>query len=238
MSPQNRLTFRKRRWWIVPVMVAVGLAGAFLSFKFIQPEYKATCGLFVANADNTPPGAAYAAAQVGQQRVAAYIGLIKGDRVADGAIRSLDLNLSPGDLVKRIEANADAESVFMNVSVTDSQPQRSAALANAVCAQFQTVAADAEGPNSVIAVKLVEQADAPQHPVSPNAKRLLAVGALIGLLLGVGLVRALERIWPEREPESEVFRPDSDAVAYGATVSSDNERSRVGNHPSSKGSGT
>jgi polysaccharide biosynthesis transport protein len=223
MSPKNQLTFRRRRWWIVPVMVAVGLAGAFLSLQFIQPEYKATCGLFVANADSTPAGDAYAASQVGQQRVAAYIGLIKVDRVADGAIRSLGLNdLSPGDLAKRIEAKADAESVFMNVSVTDSQSQRSAALANAVCAEFQAFAADAEGPSSSVVVKLVEKANAPQHPVSPNVKRLLAVGALIGLLSGVGLVRALERIWPEREPEAEVFRPHSDAVAYGPTVSSDN----------------
>ena len=70
MSPQKSFP---KRWWIVPVMVAVGLAGAFLSFMIIQPQYKATCGLFVAYAAGTSPSDAYAAAQVSQQRVASYI---------------------------------------------------------------------------------------------------------------------------------------------------------------------
>ena len=126
----------------------------------------------------------------------------------------------------------------MNVSVTDSHPQRSADLANAVCAEFQTVAADAEGPNPVVVAKQVEKANAPQNPFSPNATRLLAVGALIGLLLGVGLVRALERIWPAREPESDGFRPDSDALVMVQSVSSNGEFNRVGYHRTSKGSGT
>ena len=241
MSSQKKLVFRKR-WLIVPMAVAVALAGAQLSTKLAQPEYQATCRLFVAITPSTtpgepyPPGETYMAAQLARDRVIAYLDLIKGDRVAHAAIDSLRLDLPAPDLVQRIEATAEAESVLMNVSVTDSQSHRSADLANAVCAEFQTVAADAEGPNSIVNVKLVEKASAPQYPISPNLNRNLAVGALIGLLLGMALVLALERIWPERDPESEVVQPNGDIDNPATDDTGDNPATDdTGDNPATDG---
>jgi capsular polysaccharide biosynthesis protein len=212
MASQNQLAFR-RWWWLVPIVMAIGLAGAFGSLQLVQKQYGATCRLFVAIPPNTSAGESFQAAQFGQARVAAYLDLIRGDRVADGAIKSLNLDITAKDLEKRIDAKADAESVLMNVSVTDSQPQRSADLANAVCKNFLTVAADAEGPNPLVDVRMIEEAVAPQDPVSPSVKRYLALGALTGLLVGMGLVVMLGRIRTEREALSEEAEPNDGATS-------------------------
>jgi capsular polysaccharide biosynthesis protein len=231
VSSWNQLIFRTRRWWIIPVLIAVGVAGGFLSTKIIKPEYKSTCRLFVAVANNTAPGQTYQAAVLGQARVAAYLDLIHGDRVAAATIDALHLNISTADLRRRIAATADAESVLMNVSVTDPQPSESADIANAVCTIFQSVVADAEGPNSMVNVRLVEKAIAPEAPSSPNAKRNLAAGALVGLLLGLGLMRVLAWNRSLRGPASGASAND----AANVTADSDGELVTTDNMDDSHG---
>ena len=194
-------------------MIAVALGGAFLATKVAQPKYKATCRLFVAIGVNTTPGETFQGSSLAEDRVVAYLELIKGNRVAQRAIDRLGLDMSAADLVKRIEATAAAKSVLIDVSVTDSQSQRSADLANAVCEEFQGVAMDTEAPNEAVIVKLVETASAPQDPISPSGKRNLAVGALVGLLVGWGLVLALDRVWPVGKPDAKPVQPDPEPVA-------------------------
>jgi capsular polysaccharide biosynthesis protein len=191
----NQRAFR-RWWWLVPIAAGIGLAGAFLSLRLAETEYQATCSLFVSVPPNTSPGESYQAAQFGQARVAAYLELIKGGRVAESAVNSLNLDMSPQDLAQRIDARADPESVVMNVSVTDGQAQRSADLANAVCTQFLAVAADAEGPSSPINVRMIENAAAPSNPIAPSPKRYLGVGVVAGILGGIALVVLLGRMMP------------------------------------------
>jgi capsular polysaccharide biosynthesis protein len=218
MASQNQLAFRKW-WWLIPIAVAIGLAGAFGSLHLVQKEYKAVCGLFVGVPRDTGSGESYQAQQFAQARVASYLELIKGRRVAEGAINYLQSGLSPGDLEKdvdalekRIDAKAEAESVLIDVSVTDPQPQRSADLANAVCKSFLAEDSDAE-PNPLVDITLIEYAQAPQSPASPSPKRYLALGAITGLLLGIGLVVSLGRIQRERKRPSGATQPETDATS-------------------------
>ena len=197
---RNQMAFRKR-WWLLPIVVLLGLAGAFGATMVMDPKYQATCGLFLSIAGDTTPAESNQANQMAQDRVGPYRQLIKGERVASLAITRSGLDMSPAELVGRIETKAELNSVLIEVSVSDSQPQRSAVLANAVCAEFQHFAADTEAPNQQIKVRQVQIANVPQHPISPNLNQNLAFGALVGLLVGAGLVLLWERIWPARKSD-------------------------------------
>jgi receptor protein-tyrosine kinase len=216
MAWRNQLAFHMR-WLLLPIVIAIALGGAYWATTVAQPQYKATCRLFVAVAADTTPAETYQGSLLAQERVVAYLELIKGDRVAQEAINSLHLDMTAGDLVNRIEATAEVKSVLMDVSVTDPQSQRSADLANAVCAVFQTIAADTEAPSPVVNVKLVEKANAPQHPISPKGNQNLAIGGVVGLLVGWALVLALNRIWPAGESDPKAVRPDDDPVETPST---------------------
>jgi polysaccharide biosynthesis transport protein len=210
MSSRNLMAFR-RRWWILPIVMFVGLFGALVATQATEPTYKATCLLFVAVNSQTDPSQTYQAAQFAEDRVVAYLPLIKGDWVAWDVIKRFAPDMSAPDFESRIEATAELKSVLINVSFSDSNAQRSAELANAVCAEFVEVAANIERPNSQTSVKLVQKASAPPYPVSPNAKRNLAAGVFVGLLVGLGLVLLVGRIWPEGEPDLKTVEPDHDA---------------------------
>jgi capsular polysaccharide biosynthesis protein len=217
MASQNELAFR-RWWWLVVIAVCIGIAGAFVSLQVVKPEYEASCKLFVAGRPDSGTGEGYQAAQFAQARVAAYLDLLKGARVAQGAINALGLDMPSEDLQGRITATAPAESVIMTVSVVDPQPQRSADLANAVCTSFLSVAADAEGANPLVNTRVIEYANKPVYPIGPSKKRFLTVGALSGLLAGVGLVVMLGRRSPSRG------QSPPDALAEGTVHDADSQQ--------------
>jgi receptor protein-tyrosine kinase len=185
-----------------------GLLGAYVATQGMEPAYKATCRLFVGVNSQTSPSETYEAAQFAEDRVIAYLPLIKGDRVAWGVIRQRGLNMSALDFESRVEATAELKSVLIDVSFSDSDAQRSADIANAVCEEFQGVAADTERPNSQTTVKLVEKATAPPAPVSPSVTKNLAAGALVGLLVGFGLMHLVDRTRPKGEPDLKTVEPD------------------------------
>lgn len=218
MLSRDQQAFRK--WfWIPPIAMIVGLAGAYWATEATPPTYKATCRLFVSVAAETTPSETYQGSLLAQERIVSYLELIKGDRVAEGAINRLGLDMSGPDLVKNIEATAELKSVVMDVSVTDSQAARSAQLANAVCSEFQGIAGDTEAPSPVVNVKLVETAIPPQQPISPKPHQNLAVGALAGLLAGLAIVVAIARLWPTRERErGQDSAPALDDVSTDETV--------------------
>ena len=193
MASLNEVAFRKW-WWLVVVATVVGIAGAFGALQIAKPQYQASCKLFVAGRPDTGTGEGYQAAQFAQARVAAYLDLIKGARVAEGAINALGLDLPTADLQNRVSASAAAESVIITVSVIDPQKQRSADLVNAVCLSFLSVAADAEGANPLVNVRIIEYAKSPEYPIGPSRSRYLTVGALAGLFAGLGLVIMMGRV--------------------------------------------
>ena len=210
MSSRNLMMFR-RRWWLVPIAMLVGLLGAIMATALTTPTYKSTCSLFVTVNSQTDPNQTFAAAQFAEDRVISYLPLIKSDWVAWGVIKRLGLDMSVRDFESRIEAAAQPKSVLINVSFSDSNSRRSAELATAVCAEFVDFAAQIERPNSQTTIKLVQEATPPPYPISPTPKRNLAAGALAGLLVGSGLVLLVGRFSPEGEPHLKTAEPDHDA---------------------------
>jgi capsular polysaccharide biosynthesis protein len=226
MLSSDQKAFRK--WfWIPPLALIIGLLGAYWATTSTTPTFKATCRLFVSVASDTTPSETYQGSLLAQERIVSYLELIKGDRVAEGAINRLGINMSGPDLVKHIEATAELKSVLMDVSVTDSQAARSAQLANAVCSEFQGIATDTEAPSPVVNVKLVETATAPEVPISPKPQQNLAVGALAGLIAGLGIVLAIGRLRPLRAQAQESTAPKGDDSSTQETVAV----STNGSHP-------
>jgi polysaccharide biosynthesis transport protein len=181
----------RRRWrWIVAAVLAC-LLGALLHSQVATKSYRATAEVFFTlqygnSAADLVQGATYT-----QNQVASFARLATTPVVLGPVVDDLGLDVPVAELAARVEAAAPADTVLVEVTVTESSPAAGARLADAVAASLAVVVEDLapeddEGRPTVSAAT-VTPAQEPDGPASPDPLLDLAAGLLAGLLLGYAL---------------------------------------------------
>lgn len=181
---QNRL--------IIAVSTLLGLITATAITFTTTPLYEAQAEIFVSTPASTLDISALATgSSFSQQRVKSYAQIIDSPLTLAPVIRELDLKMSATELAGMISASAPLDTVLITLTVTDTDPQRSADIANAVADQFAVTVSDLElsgiGIDSPVKVSTVEEAIPADAPASPKKAINLALGLLLGFGLGIGL---------------------------------------------------
>lgn len=123
------------------------------------------------------------------------IEILQGPAIAERVAKNVGLSESPAALQAKISASAVADTVLINVSVSDPQPRGAARLAQAVAADFISYVdaletrSDAEG--SPVHVSQTYPPSIPATPSSPSPIRDAALAGVLGLLLGGAVAIAI-----------------------------------------------
>jgi capsular exopolysaccharide synthesis family protein len=158
---------------------------------FTTPLYEASTRLFVSTSSGSSASEIYQGNRFSQDRVDSYTELLRGVTLAQRTIDKLDLDIDAHQLRSRVSANAEPDTVLINVSVKDESPVRARDLADALSDEFVVLIRELETPpdgtvpDSRVIVE--QRATIPQNPVTPKTTRNLAAGLALGLLLGVGV---------------------------------------------------
>lgn len=207
------LTTLRAAWWLLVVALVVGAAAALGISLAETPQYTAQTQLFVSTTNNTSSSDLSSGSQFSQQRVTSYAELIPGRQMASRVINRLGLPMTPDELSGEITASALANTVLINVSVTDASASRAQRIANSVSDEFTSFASALEATDangvSPVKVTVTERADLPTAPSSPRTSRNVILGACVGLLAGVAIVitRArLDRTVKSPEDAAELVR--------------------------------
>ena len=172
----------------VEVILGVTILCAVLSFSFsrfvLPQEYVASSRVYVLNRteDNTVTSSDLAMSNylVNDLKV-----LITGRNVTEIVIDALELDMSNEELSSRIRVSAEENTRVLQISVTDSNAQLAADIANCVreAAMEQIISI-----LDIDAVKLVYEAKAPEEPSSPNVLKNTVLASATGLLLSVSIL--------------------------------------------------
>ncbi|WP_337832980.1 polysaccharide biosynthesis tyrosine autokinase [Pseudonocardia sp. TMWB2A] len=197
MTVQSFLRTLREQYVLVAVTVLIGVAAAGAVFAVQPASYTASTSLYVsAQAGREDAQQAYLGAQLSAERVRSYTNLITGSRVLGGAAQALGSGESVEDLRQRVSATSPTDSVLIEVSATDSTPERAAQLADAVADAGAGVVSDLERPTdpgaaALITLRVVQPADVPTEPSSLSLPAMLAIGLILGA--GAGILLALAR---------------------------------------------
>jgi capsular exopolysaccharide synthesis family protein len=219
----------RKSWVLIAVLLFVGI-GAASAFSLLQtPTYSSSAKVFV----STSGGSSVSDLQQGntftQQRVKTYADLATTPIVLLPVIAELGLNVSSSELAAMVTASAPLDTTLIEISVTNVDPALAAQIATSVSESLtlaveniETSTSDAANV-SPVKLTLVQHAEVPQEPVSPNVPLNIALGGLVGLALGVSLAvlrEALDnRIRNERDVEFITDVPILGGIVFDAKAS-------------------
>ncbi len=172
--------FLKRKIWIlVSAFVVCGVIGFAVSSFMISPKYIASTRMYVLNRSNES-SVEVSDFQISTQMLEDYKVLITGRNVTQEVVNKLGLNMSHQQLASKISVTSPKGTRVLQVSVTDTDAQRAADIANCV----QEIASEQiKEIMDVDAVKVIYEAEVPKAPSSPNVVKYAILFALLGTLL-------------------------------------------------------
>lgn len=177
------------------VLIVSALIGAMLFYLasnlLLTKQYVSSTRIYVLNQQDQQT-LTYNDLQTGTQLTKDYAKLVTSQTVTAQVIADLDLQnkyedmreITPSDLAEMISVETLTDTRVIQISVTDVSPTRAQDIANAV-----RVAASQRiyEVMAIEAVNVVDTANLPEGPFSPNTMKNTAIGGAIGLVLAAGI---------------------------------------------------
>ena len=185
------LSIIKKKWFIMAILCAVCVAAsAVYSFFIAKPVYQAETTLIV-KTEKTEGTNTVTSDQIKttQQLAVTYGEIIKSRKVLDDVIKNLDLDESYGQLSGKISVSTVSDTQIIKVSVQDTNKSNAAKIANEIPRVFAKEAiriADANG------VEVIDKAQTPVNPVSPNKKMNILIAGVLGVMIGLFIIFIIE----------------------------------------------
>ena len=185
------LSIIKKKWFIMAILCVVCVAASTVYSLFIaKPVYQAETTLIV-KTEKTEGTNTVTSDQIKttQQLAVTYGEIIKSRKVLDDVIKNLDLDESYGQLSGKISVSTVSDTQIIKVSVQDTNKSNAAKIANEIPKVFAKEAiriADANG------VEVIDKAQTPVNPVSPNKKMNILIAGVLGVMIGLFIIFIIE----------------------------------------------
>lgn len=183
----------RRRWLTLLICLILGGAVGYGWAATTTPTYQATSKVFVSVSSGDTVDDLVRGSTFTQNLVQSYTQLATTPAVLDPVIEELQLDRSASDLAKSIEASTPLNTVIIEISVTDTSPALAARIANAVADNLPVEVdrlSSSEGgvADAAVQVRTIADATEPKASIAPNTALRTAMGLVVGLLVGVGMV--------------------------------------------------
>ncbi len=213
MGLRDYLQLVRRHVRLIAAIAVLCAAAALVTSLAATPVYQADAKLLVL-AKGDPAGgtaSAYEGALLSQQLVESFVQVLQSRPIAEAALRATPAPISAATLQGRTHATAIPETLLIDLGVEDTERGRAQQLASAVARAFIDQLPRLQS-GSAVRVSLVEPPQQPTAPVKPRIPLNVALGLMLGVILGTGL--AVLREFLDRTVRS----PERLEVLAGAPV--------------------
>lgn len=180
----------KKRFWIVilTTVIAVGISVVVTNRTKVQ-FYQAKTTMIV-NVEKNENQAMLTSDQIsaGQKLAVLYGEIIKSRSVLQPVIEKLNLEMTPQQLAGMISVSQVNETHIMNLSVTDTDPDRAKAIANTIPEVFT------EEVKRTIKANGVEVLDPSLggYPIVSNSSNKVVIAGVLGVMIGLFIIFLIE----------------------------------------------
>ncbi|MGO1057692.1 YveK family protein [Planococcus sp. FY231025] len=192
ISLQELFTTLKKRLGLIAILtvLAVIIAGV-ISYTLLTPIYETSTQILVNQEKVEASQVINQNIQADLQLINTYSVIIKSPAILDQVAQQLDLDLTADQLNQKITVSNAENSQVVNVAVQDEDPAVAVDIANTTANVFQTEITELMNVDNVSILSPAVLKDNPV-PVAPNPMLNMAIAAVVGLMLGVGIAFLLE----------------------------------------------
>ncbi len=179
----------KKRWLMIfTITIIATVISAALSFFVIKPKYEATTKVFIGKEGENQ---AYNQNDVlmYQKLMKTYSEAIKTKDLVSRSIENTSFSLKPEGVLANLTVVPVADTQILQIKYKSTNPQEAKEVISEITDEFIKTSTDLV-PNGNI--KIIEEVQFPEKPVSPNKKLNIAIAFLLGLMVSVGLAFLLE----------------------------------------------
>lgn len=164
-------------WIIILSGILIGAAAFLVSSFLLSPKYESTTKIYVMNKQDEST-ITYTDLQMSSQLTNDYKTLVTSRPVVETVIDKLGLDMDYNTLVNMISVNNPANTRILDITVSYTDPNMAKIIADAI---REESAVHISNVMNIQEVKIVEEANLPRVPSSPN----ISMNTLIGIFLGV-----------------------------------------------------
>lgn len=179
---------KKRMGWIINFTLLGLLIAAVFTFFIATPTFSSTTQLLVNRTQQTEV-IQQSDINTNLQLINTYKDIVRGPVILDEVRETLNLSESHASLSDRISVSNQDNSQVFSIQVTDENPNNAAVIANTTATVFQE---NLDEIMNVDNITIISQAEPNLNPVSPNNTLNLAIGLVLGAMVGIGLVFLFE----------------------------------------------
>lgn len=179
-----------KRWWILAICTVLCTAAAvWWSYHKMNPVYQTSTTLYVGKSIDTE-GILSSDLSLGTQLINDYREIAKSRMVASTVIEELGIkDISAAAMAGKVSVNQRGETRVIQISVADTNPQMAKELANQFAEAFKKKVTEIM---QIENVQIIDKAELPTYPVSPNKKRITLFAFALGFAIGIGIIFLLE----------------------------------------------
>jgi len=200
-----------KRGWIIILLAVVAAGSAYVFSKVQQPIYKSTVTL---SAVPSRP-ADWGQSQAIKNLLRLYVEQMQSPTLTQPVIDKLQLDVSPDKFNSQVNFSADEATLKISIEARHPKPEVAAKMAQTLAETFVSSSNQANlqiDQRDRILVSILRNATSPDI-FSPKTSINVAAGGILGALIGVLIVLALEWL------ESDIVRTTEDVERYvGVTV--------------------
>lgn len=204
ISLQELFKIMKKRFVLImsTFFLAVTIAGV-VSYFFITPIYEASTQILINQKEIEQNQINNQNIETNLQLINTYYVIIKSPVILSKVVDNLDLKTTPESLNNKLNVSSEQNSQVINISVQDPDLKKAVDIANMTTEVFQEkiqTLMNVDNVNILSPAIYTENS----NPVKPNPILNMAIAAIIGLMLGVGITFLIEYLDTTVKTEQDV----------------------------------
>ena len=174
-----------KKWLILGITLLAALISGLVSFFVLQPVYEASTTIMIGKSNNSEQSIKYDDLMLNQKLVNTYSEIIKSNTVLEEVVSNLKLGQSATQLKENVTVNPIGDTEIIEIKVNNSDPVLATNIANDLS---EVSMENVKEIMKIDNVQVIDRAEVPNDPVKPNEIMNIIIAAVLGFMIGIGIV--------------------------------------------------